>query len=77
MSGFGRAHPASEAKTMLLRHSYSFFNKLADNGRPDLAAVNAAVDGRFRLSILYSKRAGLSARQAWYLAWRQYRAESR
>ena len=61
---------------MLLRHSLRFFQSLSDRGRPDLAAHNAAVDGRFRLAILYGKRSGLDARSAWYLAWRQYRSEA-
>ena len=60
---------------MSLRHSIRFFVNLAANGRPDLAATNAAVDGRLRLAVLYGRRAGLSTRQAWKVAWSTYRRE--
>ena len=60
---------------MILRHSLRFFERLAAAGRPDLAAENAAVDGRFRLAVLYGRRAGLSAKQAARLAWSLYRQE--
>ena len=60
---------------MLLRHSIRWFRALAQQGRPDLAAYNAAVDGRFRLAVLYNRRSGLAPKQAWKLAWRAYRQE--
>ena len=60
---------------MILRHSLRFFELLAAAGRPDLAAENAAVDGRFRLAVLYGRRAGLSTRRAAKLAWSLYRQE--
>ena len=60
---------------MILRHSIRFFVDLAARGRPDLAATNAAVDGRLRLAVFYGRRAGLPTRQAWKLAWSTYRQE--
>lgn len=58
---------------MTFRHSLQFFTWLAHKGRSDLAAQNAAVDGRLRLAVLFGVRSGLSARSAWYLAWSTYR----
>ena len=50
-----------------------FYRSLAARGRADLAAKNAAINGRFRLAIIYGRRSGLSTRQAWLVAWSQYR----
>lgn len=60
---------------MNLRHNLRFFKNLVDQGRPDLAAQNAAADGRFRLALYFARRDGLSARQAWTLVWRWYRMD--
>ena len=57
------------------RHSLRFFQSLADQGRNDLAGDNAAIDGRLRLAMLFYRRQWphLTARQAWKLAYRQWR----
>jgi hypothetical protein len=58
------------------RHPMSFFRALANRGRADLAATNAAIDGRFRLAVFFFRRhwPELTARQAWTMAWRDFRA---
>jgi len=38
------------------RHGLSFFQGLANRGRPDLAALNAADDGRYTLAAYYERR---------------------
>lgn len=60
---------------MNVRHSLQFFKCLDQRGRPDLAAINAAVDGRLRLAMYYWKRSGLDARSAWKESHRLYRSE--
>jgi hypothetical protein len=58
--------------------SLSFFEYLAkERGRPDLAAANAAGDGRLRLAVLYNRQRGLSPREAWKDAWWEYRCAMR
>ena len=59
---------------MNLRHSYKFFQSLVDQGRIDLALVNAAIDGRIRLALHYAKQDTLDTRSAWYVIhhWMRY-----
>lgn len=59
------------------RHSMRFFRRLLDEGRPDLAALNAAVDGRLMLAFRFYRKWGLSARDAWKLTWGTYREHRR
>jgi hypothetical protein len=58
----------------IYRHSLRFFESLRAAGRPDLAALNAAIDGRLNVSYYYNRRAGLPPRAAWRGAWSDYRA---
>ena len=55
--------------------SLHFFNSLADQGRNDLAGDNAAADGRLHLAMIFYRRhwPSLTTRQAWKIAYRQYR----
>ncbi len=55
------------------RIGLGFYAGQAAEGRPDLAATNAARMGRISLAVYYGKQAGMSAREAYRAAVREWR----